>query len=360
MKNNKGFAVSSVLYTLLVAFLLFLGAAMAQIASSSTLIGKSNDDIINSSQLDVKQVLGSGTCESGKSFYNSDTIFKINSRFGSTKYWPKDFYEYETTSGVLGHEKSYDNKIGVVCSKDSSTWESCNGYNISEWNVTACDGVTISGRCVSASEVATIRSKIDALNSQIYPENALKKQYTNVENVLNMSNCGQQVMCVQNAKKYFSIPITGDLKTLIDDNLYPRTCDNDVKTYFFSNNDTSKRISEFMIGNCADGFDTSILANESTNPWIRDVYNQLLNDYKIADGYSPVLFVDETFLFAYSPLSNKIYFSGAENMNYNEFNIGPSSGDTHFYIKVYDALTANKHSSAGANVVIKGVYNLCD
>ena len=46
MLNSKGFAISSILYTLLIAFLLFLGVALAQLSSSSSLIGKANDDLI--------------------------------------------------------------------------------------------------------------------------------------------------------------------------------------------------------------------------------------------------------------------------------------------------------------------------
>lgn len=99
MLDNKGFAVSSVLYTLLIAFLLFLGAALAQFSSSSSLIGKANDDIINGNDFNVTQVRASAvdkTC--GRDFYwyqdssgnTSNIIVKVKSRYG-TKYWPKDF-----------------------------------------------------------------------------------------------------------------------------------------------------------------------------------------------------------------------------------------------------------------------------
>ena len=45
--NNKGFAVSAVLYTLLIAFLLFLAAALAMFSSSNSLISNANSDIVN-------------------------------------------------------------------------------------------------------------------------------------------------------------------------------------------------------------------------------------------------------------------------------------------------------------------------
>lgn len=51
MLNNKGFAVTSVLYTLLIAFLLFLGAALAQFSSSTKILSKANDDLTNNIKL---------------------------------------------------------------------------------------------------------------------------------------------------------------------------------------------------------------------------------------------------------------------------------------------------------------------
>ena len=96
MLNNKGFAVSSVLYTLLIAFLLFLGAALAQFSASSSLIGKANDDLVNGTSFEAMQIKPNGACEGGKSWYQdgdgniSDTIVRIKSKYG-TIYWPKDF-----------------------------------------------------------------------------------------------------------------------------------------------------------------------------------------------------------------------------------------------------------------------------
>lgn len=100
MLNNKGFAVSSVLYTLLIAFLLFLGAALAQFSASSSLIGKANDDLVNGTSFEAMQVKPSGACENGNKWYQysddktdvkiSNTIVRIKSKYG-TMYWPKDF-----------------------------------------------------------------------------------------------------------------------------------------------------------------------------------------------------------------------------------------------------------------------------
>ena len=96
MLNNKGFAVSSVLYTLLIAFLLFLGAALAQFSASSSLIGKANDDLVNGTSFEAMQVKPSGACKNDKKWYQdidgntSSTIVRIKSKYG-TIYWPKDF-----------------------------------------------------------------------------------------------------------------------------------------------------------------------------------------------------------------------------------------------------------------------------
>lgn len=130
MLNNKGFAVSSVLYTLLIAFLLFLGAALAQFSASSSLIGKANDDLVNGSSFEAMQIKPNGACKdgnNGNSWYKdsdgniSNTIVRIKTRYG-TKYWPKDFETLEHRKAELsdggnineGVYTSYDGKITTI------------------------------------------------------------------------------------------------------------------------------------------------------------------------------------------------------------------------------------------------------
>lgn len=79
MLNNKGFAISSILYTLLIAFLLFLGVALAELSSSSSLVGKANDDLINGISLSVDEVQ-----------VNGNPTIRVKSRYG-IRYWTKDF-----------------------------------------------------------------------------------------------------------------------------------------------------------------------------------------------------------------------------------------------------------------------------
>ena len=127
MLNNKGFAVSSVLYTLLIAFLLFLGAALAQFSASSSLIGKANDDLVNGSSFEAMQIKPNGACKDGNEWYQdsdgktSNTIVRIKTRYG-TKYWPKDFETSEHKQAKLsddgnieeGDYTSYDGKIKTI------------------------------------------------------------------------------------------------------------------------------------------------------------------------------------------------------------------------------------------------------
>lgn len=136
MLNNKGFAVSSVLYTLLIAFLLFLGAALAQIASSSSLIGRANDDMVNGTQFKAIQLRPNGACDDGRPWYHdyngiSNAIVKIESRYG-TIYWPKDFPVNNEDANVnvtvtidgisIQSGPSDGNKIDVKAEMDSLTF----------------------------------------------------------------------------------------------------------------------------------------------------------------------------------------------------------------------------------------------
>ena len=132
--NNKGVVVSTVLYTLLIAFLLFLGVTISMLATSADIIASSTKDLVNGEQLEAVQVhekyeaenfadydgtsseaFGSGkACGTDYKWYevlekdkygrvalnddgtdikgkkNSDALVKINTKYG-TMYWPRDF-----------------------------------------------------------------------------------------------------------------------------------------------------------------------------------------------------------------------------------------------------------------------------
>ena len=138
MLNNKGFAVSTVLYTLLIAFLMFLGAALAMFSSSSSLIGKSTDDLVNGNKLRVDQVKapdveGRVCGRDYRWFQNTDgspfnTIVRINSRYG-TMYWPKDF-GLLNDNGVINGDYHDNKNINVKCLNENGEVTSCMGYNL--------------------------------------------------------------------------------------------------------------------------------------------------------------------------------------------------------------------------------------
>ena len=91
--NNKGFAVSAVLYTLLIAFLMFLGVTLAQFSSSITLINNANKDLVDGQvKLSAEVVIAYDTDENGKQSATPrpDIKVQIKSKYG-TMYWPKDF-----------------------------------------------------------------------------------------------------------------------------------------------------------------------------------------------------------------------------------------------------------------------------
>lgn len=110
--NNKGFAVSTVLYTLLIAFLMFLGAALAQFSSSSSLIGKANDDLINGTSLNATLVKG-----------DNSRLIKVNSRYG-TFYWPTDFNaEIASDREIINPGENGKIKVSLELNSDLNIFE---------------------------------------------------------------------------------------------------------------------------------------------------------------------------------------------------------------------------------------------
>ena len=84
--NNRGFAVSTILYTILICFMLFLGAAMAMFSASNSLSSSANDELINGTELSATSV----TSEE-----DTNIKIKISSKYGIV-YWPRDFENTST------------------------------------------------------------------------------------------------------------------------------------------------------------------------------------------------------------------------------------------------------------------------
>lgn len=106
--NNKGFAVSSVLYAILISFLLFLGVALAMFSSANNITLSANDDIVNGTGFSARRIVddtdsSQPSCNANNNWTVSDRLIKINSRYGVV-YWPRDF----GTSGNM-----YSNKISA-------------------------------------------------------------------------------------------------------------------------------------------------------------------------------------------------------------------------------------------------------
>lgn len=137
--NNKGFAVSSVLYTLLIAFLLFLGAALAQFSSSARILSKADDDLTdsytelpyNSTKQELYQI---------RIYYNTDggtlpssaTNYKLNGEYivpANSK------YSFFTASNIEANDTIYEQMKFPYLPKSGGS----DGFNITR------EGYTFSG-----------------------------------------------------------------------------------------------------------------------------------------------------------------------------------------------------------------------
>ena len=87
--NNKGFIVSTILYTILVAFLLFLAVTLSVFASATSTVGGGTNDLVNATYFKVWPVKN---CEADKSWYepSNNVLAIITTKYGEY-YWPKDF-----------------------------------------------------------------------------------------------------------------------------------------------------------------------------------------------------------------------------------------------------------------------------
>ena len=111
--NNKGFAVSAVLYTLLIAFLLFLAAALAMFSSSNSLISNANSDIVNGNPFSAVRVPIARdklielpiSRRTDQDSWGSGKVVQIKSKYG-VKYWPNNF------DLVYNFKTYYKNKTG--------------------------------------------------------------------------------------------------------------------------------------------------------------------------------------------------------------------------------------------------------
>ena len=90
--NNKGFAVSAILYSLLTVFILFMLVVLNSMNNSITVLKSSNDDIINGDKFDVSQVYENEEECNQNGWYNYESTKKLEIKTNyDVLYWPKDF-----------------------------------------------------------------------------------------------------------------------------------------------------------------------------------------------------------------------------------------------------------------------------
>lgn len=124
MLNNKGFAVSTILYTILIAFLLFLGITLSMFSSSNSIISNANNDLVNGTVFRAVQVKDNnkeGVCGKDYAWYQMDNniLIKINSRYGIV-YWPRDFINYDELKKIEITEKDISSSEDINNFKDLS------------------------------------------------------------------------------------------------------------------------------------------------------------------------------------------------------------------------------------------------
>lgn len=115
--NDKGFAISSVLYLLLVTFLMFLMLSMAQFSGATSVIAHANDDLTDGEVLSLNQV-----CING----NSKNV-QIKNTTGKILYYPNDFSGCAvdsdcsniTNGKVTVNYTSFDKKLIVTIDGES-------------------------------------------------------------------------------------------------------------------------------------------------------------------------------------------------------------------------------------------------
>ena len=91
--NNKGFAISSVLYLLLVTFLMFLMLSMAQFSGATSVIAHANDDLTDGQLLSAKQI-----CVTNNGITDKQVV-QIKNTTGKILYFPYDFSGCSIDSG---------------------------------------------------------------------------------------------------------------------------------------------------------------------------------------------------------------------------------------------------------------------
>ena len=114
--NNKGFAISSVLYIMMASFLMYLAVLLSQLSSSADIIGNAANDLIDKGF--------SAYINESESSDEKIIILKDDKKI----VWPKDFKEKDEHDGVkieCNEESCVDKSLDTI-NKIKIT---CDGYN---------------------------------------------------------------------------------------------------------------------------------------------------------------------------------------------------------------------------------------
>lgn len=125
MKKNKGFVVSTILYSILIAFLIVLGVTLYIFSSATTMVGSATDDLVNATNLSITPII----VNDGENRRN-DILAVITSKYGDY-YWPKDFNMSVNEDSISKESSGYIPFI-VKCSNDDASYADCNNFLISE------------------------------------------------------------------------------------------------------------------------------------------------------------------------------------------------------------------------------------
>ena len=125
MKKNKGFVVSTILYSILIAFLIVLGVTLYIFSSATTMVGSATDDLVNATNLSITPII----VNDGENRRN-DILAVITSKYGDY-YWPKDF-NMSVNEDSISEESSGYIQFVVKCSDDNASYANCKNFSISE------------------------------------------------------------------------------------------------------------------------------------------------------------------------------------------------------------------------------------
>lgn len=244
--NNKGFAVSAMLYTLLTAFLLFLGASLAQFSSSAKILSSANSDLTDGIAYDIKAICTNCGFNGGETKEAIDDISKFP-------------YEPSIKPSKSGHKF-----IGFKSTKSvlNSATLSCNSVKI-DYGLPIKYGnikkFVKDNKCSSDVEIRYTANFETNEKSTLYNFSPSSPTPFSDTSVFNNSNIKRDEIETIEFKGTIDIP-----KNIPDSNIW--VAGNNVRAYYTKNSETG-RYKVVIVGNDTIYFpkDSSFLFNGYKN-----------------------------------------------------------------------------------------------